>query len=294
MRRILFSLVACAVPLALFAAEPPAKPAASAAPAAHPDTKAAASAAPAAHPDAKSTDTAAKVNAPAAPAAPAEKTATPSAKPATPATAPATLAAEPPAPPRENKVDYLSLPTGTDWERFNAAYPGFAEKTAGTFFDLEKKAKTDFTLTIKRPRGFDGFDRFIRRIPVAIAALGGTERCGKPVEGTFLAVPHKGGDRRVLYSYRYLVCADDPLVSPVRFLDKYMEKYGLYDVKDFDRNQHTYYGVQGRYEVRVRPVKEGKLAALEIGVADNAVFNEAYKAWRARLRSSEEATKEKF
>lgn len=264
------------MPLAVFAAEPSAKPATPTA-----------TATTAAHPEVNST-------APATAAAPDAKPAAPAAKPSVKPSAPATTAAESSPPPHENKVDYLSLPTGTDWERFNATYAGFAEKAAGSFFDLEKKAKTDFALMLKRPRGFDGFDRFIRRIPVAIAALGGADRCGKPVEGIFLAVPHKGGERRVLYSYRYLACADDPLVSPVRFLDKYMEKYGLYDVKDFDRGQHIYYGIQGRYEVRVRPVKEGKLAALEIGVADNAVFNEAYKAWRARLRSSEEAVKEKF
>lgn len=269
------------MPLAVFAAEPSAKPAAT--PAAHPDAKPAAPITPAApaaktaaHPDAKATTPA--------------TAATPAAKP----TAPAATAPEPAPPLHENKVDYLSLPAGTDWERFNSTYAGFAEKAAGSFIDLEKKAKTDFNIMLKRPRGFDGFDRFIRRIPVTIATLSDTERCGKPVEGIFVAVPHQGGDRRVLYSYRYLICAGDPLVSPVRFLDKYFEKYGLYDVKDFDRNQHIYYGVQGRYEVRVRPVKEGNLAALEIGVADNAVFTEAYKAWRARLRSSEEAVKEKF
>lgn len=207
----------------------------------------------------------------------------------------AASAAEKPAPPpHENKVDYLSLPTGTEWERFNAAYAGFAEKTSGGFFDLEQKGKTDFTLTIQRPREFDGFDRFIRRIPATIAVLGNGERCGKPVEAVFLAVPRKEGERRILYSYRYLACAADPLVSPARFLDKYMEKYGLYDVKDFDRNQHIYYSVQNRYEVRVRPVKEGNVAALEIGVVDNAVFTEAYKAWRARLRGAEESVKEKF
>lgn len=232
---------------------------------------------------------------PSKPAAPAATAAEPVVKPATEPAAPAVAATTQPAPPpRENKVDYLAIPTGADWEAFNAAYPGLAEKMAGGFFDLENKAKTDFTLTIKRPRGFDGFDRFIRRIPTTIVTLGGTGRCGKPVEGVFLAVPRIDGERRILYSYRYLVCADDPLVSPVRFFDKYMEKYGLYDVKDFDRNQHIYYNVQGRYEVKIRPVKEGNVAALEIGVADNAVFNEAYKAWRARLRRAEESVREKF
>ncbi len=269
------------MPLAAFAAEPSAKPVASTSKPGAPATTVTEQTAKPAAPAAET---------PAKPPTPATSAAAPAAKP----DAPATTAAEPAATRHTNKVDYLSLPAGAEWEKFNSAYTGFAEKPPAGFFDLEKKAKTDFTLTIKRPRGFDGFDRFIRRIPVTIAALGGGDRCGKPVEGIFLAVPHKGGDRRVLYSYRYLICAGDPLVSPVRFLDKYMEKYGIYDVKDYDRNQHVYYGVQGRYEVRVRPVKEGNLAALEIGVADNAVFVEAYKAWRARLRGAEESVKEKF
>lgn len=269
MRRVLFILLLCALPTALFAADIPTTHAAEE---------------PAAAPPAKPAETHA-----AKPAPPAKETPAAPVAPAAPAT---TKAAAPP--PRANKVDYLSLPTGTEWEKFNATYPGLAEKAAGLFFDLEQKGTTDFTLTIRRPRGFDGFDRFIRRMPSTIATLDKGERCGKPVEAVFLAIPRKDGERRVLYSYRYLACAGDPLVSPTRFLDKYLEKYGLYDAKDFDRNQHIYYNVQGRYEVRVRPVKEGNVAALEIGVADNAVFTEAYKAWRARLRGAEESVKEKF
>ena len=226
-----------------------------------------------------------------APAAPAKNMPAAPTK-ETPAAPAKTKSAGPP--PHENKVDYLSIPTGTEWEKFNATYAGFAEKTSGVFFDLEQKGKTDFTLTIQRPHGFDGFDRFIRRIPATISKLDKGERCGKPVEAVFLAIPRKDGERRVLYSYRYLTCAADPLVSPTRFLDKYLEKYGLYDTKDFDRNQHIYYNVLGRYEVRVRPVKEGTMAALEIGVADSAVFTEAYKAWRGRLRGAEDSVQEKF
>lgn len=198
-----------------------------------------------------------------------------------------------PSPRHENRVDYLGLPTGSTFGQFAVAHKGTVEKAVGNFLELENRSRTDFSYTLKRPKEFEGFDRFLRRIPVRIVNIMGADNCGMPLDAVFLGVPHDKGDRELLFSYSYVTCADDTLVTPGRFLDKYIEKYGMYDARDYDRGHHIYHNVQGRYEVRVKPAA-GKRAMLIITVSDNAVFSEAYKAWRSRLRRAEETTRGKF
>ena len=66
-------------------------------------------------------------------------------------------------------------------------------------------------------------------------------------------------------------------------------------LKDWDREQHVYYKVKGRYKVMVRPLKTAEnKAALLITVVDEEVFDRAYTDARARLRDSENAAKGKF
>lgn len=198
-------------------------------------------------------------------------------------------------PRHENRVDYLDPAPGADFAQFAAAYKGMGEKLTGNFLEMEKRAKTDFTFTLKRPKGFDGFERFIRQIPVRIMAAPQGDGCGKPVDAVFLGVPRQKEMRELLFAYSFMTCSDEPMVTPARFMDKYIEKYGLYDGKDFDRGQHIYYNVRERFEVRVKPLAgPGGKAALVITVSDGAVFTEAYKAWRARLRQAEETSREKF
>ncbi|MBI5179004.1 MAG: hypothetical protein HZA04_07060 [Nitrospinae bacterium] len=193
----------------------------------------------------------------------------------------------------ENKVDYLGVTTGEAMEKVIALQPALKEQVSASFGEIQKRAATDFSLFLRHPKEGRYFDRFLNVMPVKIFSA--PLACGTMSEAISLLVPANAGDHAVLYSYSFVSCANDPLVTPVRMVDKYVEKYGLYDEKDFDRNQHVYNKVLSRWQVRVKPVAlADKGAALVITVIDETVFGEAYRLARFKLRQSEENSKEKF
>jgi hypothetical protein len=196
-------------------------------------------------------------------------------------------------PARANKVDYLKVSPGDKMETFNSRYSGFAVKSSSNFLELEKRTALDYAIFVRRPKGAVFFDRFVRVIPAKIHSAPQPGQCDAPSEAVSLTMAETGEE--VLYAYSFTACADDPLVSPGRFLDKYMERYGSYDEKDYDRGQHVYNNVNSRYQVRVKPVAlPSKISALIITVIDEKVFNDAYRSARVKLRDAEETTREKF
>ncbi|MDH5543280.1 MAG: hypothetical protein OEY64_09990 [Nitrospinota bacterium] len=196
-----------------------------------------------------------------------------------------------------NRVIYGDVMTGMRLQHFSSIFPGFTETASGNFVDLEKRSKTDFTILVEKPLNIDLFGIFLKRIPISIFSTSDELACNTPQGARFLSHPptREGAIKIILYSYDYLVCAGEGVVSGERLLEKYIEKYGNYDKKDYDRNQHIYFNVEKRYEVRVKPVKsktgEG---ALIITVSDNEIFKEAYDSWRAYIRRIEESALEKF
>lgn len=200
-------------------------------------------------------------------------------------------------PVHENRIVYGGIKTGLRIEHFNSMFPGFTEFAAGSIYELEGRSATDFSIQTKRPTGLDLFDVYVRRIPASILRPPKPLECDSVQEGTFLKYPAavNGKTKMVLYSYDYLVCADSGDISPSRLLEKYIEKYGNYDRKDYDRNQHIYLNTKNRYEVRVKPVSSGdKKAGLVITVTDSLVFKNVYGAWRAYVRELEKKAQEKL
>jgi hypothetical protein len=204
-------------------------------------------------------------------------------------------AAAPVAAQHDNKTDYLSISTGSDMAGFKAQYPGFSEKETGSFLELEKRAALDKAMAFyfRRPKDKKFFDRFVRHITVKTFAAKANQ-CNFPTDAVSLSTGSGDKTEDKLYSYSFLVCADDPQVTPARMLDKYVEKYGLYDVKDWDREQYVYYKVKSRYKVMVKPLKTGATASLLITVVDDELFAQAYTDARFRLRKAENATTGKF
>lgn len=200
-------------------------------------------------------------------------------------------------PVRHNKLFYGSLETGMKAGQVGTLYPGLQEKLSGSFIEMEERSETDFSIKIERPKKMEIFDRFIKRIPVKILQASEADRCASPQQMVFLSLPSAQGmvPTQRLYSYDYLVCAGGGEVSPERLLEKYMEKYGNYDKKDFDRNQHIYNNVKKRYQVAVKPVKtaDGKVG-LVVTITDELVFKHVYDAWRARVRQVEKTAKEEL
>jgi hypothetical protein len=196
-----------------------------------------------------------------------------------------------------NRVEYGFIQTGMRDIQFDEMYPGFAESHSGNFLELENKSILDYSIHVFRPTNLELFDVYVRKIPATIKNPPAELICDYPQGGIFLVPPktETGITRTLLYSYDYLVCIGEGEIGAKRLLEKYIEKYGNYDRKDYDRNQHIYYNVKERFEVRVKPVtsKDG-VGALLITVYDSSVFEKTYKAWRAHIRRLEESSKEKF
>jgi len=201
-------------------------------------------------------------------------------------------------PVRFNRVTYGDIVTGMRLQHFISVFPGFTEVAKGHFVDLEKRSETDYKILLQKPPNFDFFGIFLKRIPVSIYKASEELTCNTPQGSRFFShPPTKEGvaTRIVLYSYDYLVCAGEGVVSGERLLEKYIEKYGNYDKKDYDRNQHIYYNVENRYEVRVKPVKsKNGEGGLIISVSDNEIFKNVYDDWREYIRRIEESALEKF
>jgi len=196
-----------------------------------------------------------------------------------------------------NRVEYGFIQTGMRDIQFDEMYPGFVEAHKGSFLELERKSILDFSIHVSRPTNLELFDVYVRKIPTKVMKPPADLICDYPQGGTYLTPPktETGIIRTRLYSYDYLVCIGEGEVSGKRLLEKYIEKYGNYDKKDYDRTQHIYYNIQDRFEVRVKPVtsKDG-VGGLMITVFDSAVFEKIYKEWRAHIRQLEESSKEKF
>ena len=194
----------------------------------------------------------------------------------------------------DNRTVYADLSTGLQAVHFAGRFPGFKEAVTGLYRMLEIRSDTDFTINIKSDAKLGLLERYLERIPVRFLRPADTIACDSVVEAVFLGHPpdRRGKTPEALYSYSYLACADSTMISSNRLLDKYMEKYGNYDVKDYDRNQIVYQNVKGQYEVRVKPVtSSSKMPGLVITVTDEKLLKHTYDAWRRKLRAAEKSAK---
>jgi hypothetical protein len=196
-----------------------------------------------------------------------------------------------------NKTDYIPVATGRRMVDFSTEFPGFTVKEAGNFLDYERRAKRDISFfnTRRTPGEKKFFDRFLRVIGMNVYRSPESGRCDFPAEAISLQTGVGRETRETLYAYSFLVCADDMIVTPQRMLDKYIEKYGPYDKRDYDRDQNYYYNVSARYTVSVKAVTSlDSKAALIITIVDEDTFSHAYIDARTRTRSAEGAASGKF
>ena len=194
----------------------------------------------------------------------------------------------------DNRTVYGEISTGLQAAHFVTRFPGFKEVVTGLYRKLEIRSDTDFTINIKSDAKLGLLERYLERIPVRFLRPADTLACDSIVEAVFLGHPldRRGITPEALYSYSYLTCAKSTMISSNRLLDKYMEKYGNYDAKDYDRNQIVYKNVNRQYEVRVKPVtSSSKMPGLVVTVTDELLLKHTYDAWRKKLREVEKSAK---
>lgn len=191
--------------------------------------------------------------------------------------------------PHDNKVDYISVKTGKKIEEFSKKYPGMTAKDSSDVFDLASRAVLDTHLfDLQNPKDGKYFPRFLRKMEVKVYSPAGKPKCDAPAEAVSLRTGTDEKKEETLYAYSYLVCSGSTQVAPVRMLDKYIEKYGNYDERNWTREQYVYYKVKGHFKLLVKALEdETKSGALLITVIDEEVFNRSYTDARARVRKAE-------
>ncbi|VAX17772.1 hypothetical protein MNBD_NITROSPINAE01-10, partial [hydrothermal vent metagenome] len=116
---------------------------------------------------------------------------------------------------------------------------------------------------------------------------------GKVPRLMFLTGPGKSSAG--LYAYEFTICDNSKLLNPETVMDQYIAKYGMYDVKDYDRNMIIYNGVQERYRVAVSPLTGQKdEVGLTITIVDNEVFKSKYREWRLELKKAAKTVQKLF
>ncbi|VAX19806.1 hypothetical protein MNBD_NITROSPINAE02-2175 [hydrothermal vent metagenome] len=189
--------------------------------------------------------------------------------------------------PRFNRVSFGPVKSGQTLKLFLGSSQGYKKSDPVKWIDF---AKPD---DVKRiwtpvPSGMALSQRVLGRMPVTEVS-GPKRECGSTPRLVFLAgPPGQAGSAPSLFVYEHIICDTTGLVPPDVMVDQYIAKYGMYDAKDYDRNQVVYDNVRKRYRVGVRPfVSTGKgSGGIVVTVVDEATFREKYFAWRATMQGA--------
>ncbi len=195
--------------------------------------------------------------------------------------------------PRFNRVSFGPVEPGQTLKLFLGSSKGYKKSDPVKWIEF---VKPDDVTRIWTPVPADMplSQRALGRIPV-IEVSGPEQKCGSTPRLVFLAgPPERGGSpgqegsAPSLFAYEHIICDTTGLVPPDVMVDQYIAKYGMYDAKDYDRNQVVYNNVRKRYRVGVRPfVSKGEgPGGIVVTVVDEAIFREKYLAWRATMQGA--------
>ncbi len=198
--------------------------------------------------------------------------------------------------PRENRVVFGSFHTGQDMRLFNASHTGYtkAEEVDWIKFNADIFDYTKIWAPLPEKRALAR--RTLSHIKV-IEMTKGKQACQSSPRSLFLKSPGAGGKLSVfrLYAYEFIICDNTKLLSPDDMIKQYVDKYGMYDEKDFDRKMIIYKNVLNRYRLGIRPYYGDKgESGLVMTVVDDDVFTETYIAWRGTLRTANEKIRNLF
>lgn len=193
----------------------------------------------------------------------------------------------------ELKTIYGGLKTGSTFLDVIENHPGWNPAEDGAFAEYEKKKFEGGDYFLMRPKDFTTSDRIVAKMKIAFYRPASAV-CGAPVEFRFLSgPPGVGADGGRLYSYDYLICDASGEMTSRRMVEQFMDKYGMFDEKDYDRNISIYHQNDFTVGVRGYSAEEG-VTGLLITVLNHEVFKEAYIGWRGYLRNVDSKVKNKF
>jgi len=197
---------------------------------------------------------------------------------------------------RYNKTSFGSFHTAISLDMFLISNPGYkkAEETSWVEFS---KDKFDFSrIWAPQPEKMATSHRTLSHIG-SIMVTSAQNDCGKSPRLLFLKSSDTKNDDSSfkLFAFEYNICDTTGLLSPEDMIDRYIAKYGMYELKDYDRNMIVYTNVTERYKVGARPfVRKEKRQGLTVTVVDDKIFENVYRSWRGALRKADKSVMASF
>jgi len=197
---------------------------------------------------------------------------------------------------RENRVVFGSFHTGQNIRLFNTSHTGYTKSKEVDWLKFNADISDYKRIWAPLPEKSVLSRRTLSHIKV-IEMTKEKQACQSSPRSLFLKSPGAGGKLSTsrLYAYEFIICDNTKLLTPDDMMRQYVDKYGMYDEKDFDRKMIVYNNVLNRYRLGIRPYygdKDGN--GLVVTIVDNDVFTDTYIAWRGTLRTANEKIKTLF
>lgn len=191
---------------------------------------------------------------------------------------------------RYNKTSFNLFHTDISLDMFLIANPGYQKSDETSWVEFVRDKFEYGRIWAPEPEKLAMSERTLSHMG-AVLVTSPANDCATAPRLLFL----KSSDRKnddssfKLFAFEYNVCDTTGLLSPKDMLDRYIAKYGMYELKDYDRDMVVYTNVTERYKVGVRVFTEGgESQGLTITVVDDKVFGDTYRSWRGALRRADE------
>lgn len=194
-------------------------------------------------------------------------------------------------PVRQNKVEFDLMTTGQRLEVFLTAWPQYT-KSEPVSWEAFTKNPFDYA-RMWTPFPEDEYlpGRIAKALDV-VTLTASAPACDMAPRVLFI---RSAGGGYHLYAFEFNVCDATGMLTPAEMVQQYIAKYGVFDVKDYDRQMIVYRNVKTQYAVGARPVTlEGSRTALTVTVADMNTFKRALRSWRLALSTAEAVVKNDF
>ncbi len=196
---------------------------------------------------------------------------------------------------KDNRIQFGSVTTGESLNAFIKLNKGYTKADPESWLKFSSANAKD-GMWAPAPDKDVYSNRVLSKLSTIVVSTQKPE-CGKVSRLLYLGSPPrpKGKPDITLYAYEYILCDITGFVSSSFMLDQYISKYGMYDLKDYDRGLVVYNDVKKRFRVGVKPYTADKeKAGLAITIVDNQVFRDKYLSWRIALKEAYKTVRNLF
>ncbi|MFW2330804.1 MAG: hypothetical protein ACN4E2_00690 [Nitrospinota bacterium] len=179
---------------------------------------------------------------------------------------------------KNNRVVYGNIETKIDIKQFLRLYSQLkSEQVISLSSYLRENDDQSRRLLIPYDQEISDNEKSL----ISLNILSQEAACEEPSKAIFIFTPL--GEEKLL-SYDYILCDKTRLLKPAGMIRNYVIKYGLFNFKNFDKNQIVYTGVQSKYKVAVMPAEKiDENVAIRVTIVDDSLFKAEIGKLRAHL-----------